>query len=228
MRPWPSTGRTSARDRPRPSSPSTRRTVACTSAPTTTVSGGAPCRPSLSTSQPARASTACRAAASAVKLAIVAPTTNAPALSAGRLERLERPAQRRRLDRGRRRRHHVERAVLIPGRGQPVRRHGDRQRAAVDEAEVAAARHRDRGRRADAVDLVEDVAGLAAVVGQRAAEGGQRGEGGGVGSDATAGDGLAVADAAPGGVEQQAGARKTLPLGGSSAIVCSSWQRVAA
>ena len=72
-------------------------------------------------------------------------------------QRVERPAQRRRLDRRRRRRHHVQRAVLIPGRGQPVRRDGHRQRAAVDEAEVAAARHRDRGRRAEAVELIEDV-----------------------------------------------------------------------
>ena len=57
--------------------------MAWTSAPTTTVTGGAPCRPSSSTFQPARASTAWRAAASAVKFAIVAPATNAPALSGG-------------------------------------------------------------------------------------------------------------------------------------------------
>ncbi|HEX7149266.1 MAG TPA: aminotransferase class V-fold PLP-dependent enzyme, partial [Actinomycetota bacterium] len=46
------------------------------SAPTTTSTGGAPRRPSLSTSQPAAASTWWRAAARPVKLAICPPVTN--------------------------------------------------------------------------------------------------------------------------------------------------------
>ena len=58
--------------------------VGWASAPTTTVTGGAPNSPCASTSHPARASTAWRAAASPVKLATVAPVTNAPPVSFGR------------------------------------------------------------------------------------------------------------------------------------------------
>ena len=54
------------------------------SAPAMTRIGGAPVKPCSSTSQSTRASTACRAAASALKLAIVAPVTKAPALPAGK------------------------------------------------------------------------------------------------------------------------------------------------
>ena len=221
MRPCPSTGSTNARERPRPSRPSTRRTVECTSAPTTTVTGGAPCSPSSSTFQPARASTACRAAASAVKLAIVAPTTKAPPLPAREVQRVERPAQRRRLDRRRRRRHHVERAVLIPGRGQPVRGDGHRQRTAVDEAEVAAAGHRDRGRRAEPVDLIEDVdAGRGRGRAARRRSRPAPAVGGGLGGDAAIGGGFAVADAAVGGVEEQSGGGKRFRAGLRVALSC--------
>ena len=48
------------------------------------VIGGAPNRPSDSTFQPARSSTAWRAAASAVKLEIVAPVTNPPVVPGGK------------------------------------------------------------------------------------------------------------------------------------------------
>ena len=58
--------------------------MTCVPAWVTTVTGGAPWRPSRSTSQPARARTAWRAAASAVKLAIVAPVTNPTLVPAGR------------------------------------------------------------------------------------------------------------------------------------------------
>ena len=76
-------------------------TDGCTSSPTITVIGGAPNRPSASTSQPARASTAWRAAASAVKLAIVAPVTKrrrraAAAGRTGRPASAARPARARR------------------------------------------------------------------------------------------------------------------------------------
>ncbi len=84
MRPWPSTGTRTARSRPSPSRPSDLVSVGCASSPTMTVSSGAPMRPSLSTSQPTSASTLCRAAASAVKLAIVAPVTKLAAQSCGR------------------------------------------------------------------------------------------------------------------------------------------------
>ena len=48
-----------------------------------TVTGGAPWRPCRSTSQPVLARTPCRAAASAVKLAIVAPVTKPTLVPAG-------------------------------------------------------------------------------------------------------------------------------------------------
>ena len=56
----------------------------CTSSPTITVTGGAPLRPRSSTSHPTRASTACRAAASAVRLATVAPVTKPATVVGGR------------------------------------------------------------------------------------------------------------------------------------------------
>jgi len=59
-------------------------TLVWTSSPTTTVSAGAPKSPSASTSQPCRASSACRAAARPVKFAIVAPVTNPASVPGGR------------------------------------------------------------------------------------------------------------------------------------------------
>ena len=102
MRPCPSTGTRTSRLRPKPSRPSALMSVGCASSPTTTVIGGAPNSPSASTSQPARASTAWRAAASAVKLAIVAPVTKAPAAARRAARRVEQPAQRDLLEHARR------------------------------------------------------------------------------------------------------------------------------
>ena len=86
IRPWSSDAirRTRSPSRPRPSIWSEAYTVTCVPAWVTTVTGGAPCRPCRSTSQPARASTPWRAAARAVKLAIVAPVTNPTLVPAGR------------------------------------------------------------------------------------------------------------------------------------------------
>jgi len=55
-----------------------KRTVAWTSSPTTTWTGGAPTSPRAAASQPARVSTASRAAARHAALAIVAPVTKPP------------------------------------------------------------------------------------------------------------------------------------------------------
>src|SRR4029077_5478710 len=71
------------RSRPRPTSPSALRIVACTSAPTTTVTLGAPTSPRAAASQPCRVSTASLAAARQVVFAIVAPVTKPPAVLAG-------------------------------------------------------------------------------------------------------------------------------------------------
>ena len=51
MRPWPSTGTRTRRLRPKPTRPSALISVGCASSPITTVIGGAPNRPSASTSQ---------------------------------------------------------------------------------------------------------------------------------------------------------------------------------
>ena len=84
IRPCSSAGTRIAVSRPRPSSRSALKTVACASAPTITRSGGAPASPCASTSQPARPSTALRAAASAVALAICAPVHRPAAVPSGR------------------------------------------------------------------------------------------------------------------------------------------------
>ena len=63
---------------PEPEVAQARSTAAWRSPPTTTVTGGAPNRPSTSTSQPACSSTWWRAAMRPVTLAICAPVTKAP------------------------------------------------------------------------------------------------------------------------------------------------------
>src|SRR6516225_1157853 len=83
IRPWPSAGSTRARSRPRPARPSALRTVVCTCAPTTTVTGGAPTRPWPAASQPYLVSTASLAAARQVVLAMVAPVTKPPPVPVG-------------------------------------------------------------------------------------------------------------------------------------------------
>ena len=67
-----------------------------------------------------------RAAASAVKLAIVAPVTSAPPQPAGQPEQVAHPLERDVLERRRGGRHHAQRDVLVPGARQPARRHGRR------------------------------------------------------------------------------------------------------
>src|SRR3569623_1806715 len=62
---------------------SPENTVACASAPISTLIGGAPNMPSASTSQPTRRNTSLRAAARHTKLATVAPVTNPTDASAG-------------------------------------------------------------------------------------------------------------------------------------------------
>src|SRR5206468_2486359 len=64
--------------------PSALYSVGCASALVITVIGGAPNNPSASTFQPTLASTAWRAAASAVMCATVVPVTKLPAASRGR------------------------------------------------------------------------------------------------------------------------------------------------
>ncbi len=71
------------RDLPRPSSARALSTLTCASSPITTSSSGAEKSPRASTSQPSRARSAWRAAASAVKFASVAPVTKPPAVPAG-------------------------------------------------------------------------------------------------------------------------------------------------
>src|SRR5260370_17303430 len=94
---WLTSGSLPARIRPCPSDPTIVTRLfpnparlsafsidACTSAPTTTSIGGAPNIPSSATSQPALFSNAYRAAASAVKFAVVAQVTSPPSQSAGK------------------------------------------------------------------------------------------------------------------------------------------------
>ncbi len=114
---------------------------------------GAPCKPSDSTSQPASASTWWRAAASAVKFAIIPPVTK-PTDALGReAEQVDDPAGRRLLDHRRRGRGDVEARVVVPAAREPVGGERGRVAPADDEAEVARAGNADeagprRGRRA--------------------------------------------------------------------------------
>ena len=75
IRPCSSAATRWTRPRPRPSIWSETKIVTWASSPVTIEIGGAPTRPSSSWFQPTRSSTRWRAAASAVKFAIVAPVT---------------------------------------------------------------------------------------------------------------------------------------------------------
>ncbi len=170
IRPCSSAATRIAVPRPRPSSRRALNTVACDSALVITRSAGAPARPRSSTSQPARASTALRAAASAVTLAICAPLTSPTPAPGGRPSScLAHPATVSSaaaaagdID--------LQAGVLVPGRRQPVRPDRDGQRAAGDEAEVARAGARDEPRLGGRRERVDDGDGVRALLGQRAAQ----------------------------------------------------------
>ncbi len=124
---------------------------------TTTWTAGAPKSPWASTSQPTRCSTAWRAAASAVKLATVAPVTNAPPQPAGQGECVQQPAQGDFFEGGGNRRGGEDSGVLIPGRSQPVRTQRGGQRAADDEAEEPWSGDAHGGRRTEFIEHADDV-----------------------------------------------------------------------
>ena len=114
--------------------------VACRSSPTTMRTGGAPCKPRAATSQPTSASTRCRAAASAVKLAIIPPVTNPTDAAGGSPSRSSDPAARDLFDHRGRGRGRVQAGVVVPTARQPVGRERGRVAAADDEPEVARSR----------------------------------------------------------------------------------------
>ena len=142
---------------PRPSIRSAISTELCTSAPTSTRTRGAPCRPSRSTSQPARSSTRYRAAARPEKLAMVAPGGPADAAARRQVQQLEQPAGRHVAQRGHRGRDLAQRRVLVPRAGQPVGAEGSRQGAADDEAEEPAGAHRHQARLRGGGQLLDDL-----------------------------------------------------------------------
>ena len=155
IRPCASTGTRTTLSRPNPTSESAFCTLACTSSPTTTVSGGAPNNPCASTSQPARANSACRAAASAEKFAAVAQVTNPPALCKGRWKISFSPPQRDVLERSIDGRSNHKTGVLIPRGGEPICGHRRRKRPAGHESKESSAGRCHGGRRADFIQFSE-------------------------------------------------------------------------
>ncbi len=207
MRPWPSTGTLSARLRPKPRMPSDLVSEGWASSPTTTVTGGAPISPCASTSQPARASTAWRAAASAHKLATVAPVTNAPAHSGGSCNTSS--SQRNATCSN----------TAVPGLtrcsalfwshalASQLRCQRDRQRTADHEAEEARAGHRHGGGRAELVEHAQREHRVASLRGQRHVERGQARNGVGARGDRARIQAVEVARGARAGVAQQVSGR---------------------
>src|SRR6184192_3608563 len=167
MRPWPSTGTRITRSRPRPTSVSALRTLTCTSSLTTTVIGGAPNKPLVSTFQPRRASRACRAAASPEKFACV-----------------EQPAHRHLFQPRGDGREGDNPRVLIPRRREAARRHGRRERPADHEPEEAPTRRGHGGGRSDLVEQGDHLRRVGRTLGERLVEPRQVGEGLGRRSDA--------------------------------------------
>ena len=87
IRPWASVATRTTRSCPSPRNCSAEKTLVCASSPISTGIGGAPNSPLASTSQPARRSTAPRAAARHTKFATVAPVTKPTDASRGRSSR---------------------------------------------------------------------------------------------------------------------------------------------
>ena len=85
-------------------------------------------------------------------------------------EQLAQPLEHDLLDDARARRRPDQAGVLIPGRGEPVRGDGDRQRAPDDEAEEPARRHRHDPRLGRFDQLGDDLRRVGCVLRQRAAE----------------------------------------------------------
>ena len=88
----------------------------------------------------------------------------------GQPEQLPQPLERDLLDDAGTRRRSDQAGVLIPGRREPVGGDGSRQRAADDEAEEAARRHRHDPRLGRLDQLGDDLRRVRRVLGQRAAE----------------------------------------------------------
>ena len=147
-----------------------RCTDTCTSSPTTTRRRGAPCRPSASTSQPARRSSSWRAAASAVKFAMWQPVTKPTLAPAGSPSRSISQRAGHLLDDRCRGRHDVQAGVLIPRRGEPFGGDRRRQRAAGHEPEVARTRGGHEAWLGGARERVDDVRRIDRIGRQRAAE----------------------------------------------------------
>ena len=155
---------------PMPSSRSDRSIVAWRSSPASTRTGGAPVSPSASTSQPASASTRCRAAASATVFAPCAPVVMPNDASPGRPSRsLIHPADHR-LRRGRGRRADGVERHLVPAGREHVGLRGGVERPADDEPEVARPGGRDEPRLDGRDELLDHRLGIGALVRQRAAE----------------------------------------------------------
>ncbi len=111
--------------------------VACRSSPTTTRTRGAPCRPWAATSQPAPASTRCRADGERGEVGHH-PAGDEPDGRRGReTEQVEEPPARDLLDHGRGGRGRVQTGVVVPTARQPVGRERGGVAAADDEPEVA-------------------------------------------------------------------------------------------
>ena len=153
-----------------PGSAAPRRRWSCRSAPTSTVIRGAPVRPSVSRSQPARVSTSCRPAARPVKLAIVAAGHEPDVGRRRQLEQVEQPGGRDLLGGGRAGRHEAHAGVLVPGADQPVRGQCRGQGAADHPAEEPAGRDRHQRGLDMAGEQVDDVGRVGGAVGQLAAE----------------------------------------------------------
>ncbi len=114
--------------------------MTCVPAWVTTVTGGAPCRPCRSTSQPAARQHAVAGGGQGREVGHRGAGHEPDARAGGQAEQLDQPAAGDLLgDRGRRR-EDVQAGVLVPGRGQPVGAERGRQAAADHEAEVARAR----------------------------------------------------------------------------------------
>ena len=138
IRPCSSAATRWTRPRPRPSIWSETKTVTWASSPTHDVDRRRP-EQARAPRRPSRASrrTAWRAAARAVKLAIVAPVVNPHDVPGRQAEQLDQPACCDLLGDRRGRREHVQAGVLVPGAREPVGRQGRRLAAADDEPEVA-------------------------------------------------------------------------------------------
>ena len=153
------------------------RTEAWTSSPTTTVRGGAPKRPSDSTSQPARAQQRMAGGGQGGEVRHGSPGDHRAAGAFRQAKHLACPFERNLFQGDGRGRLHKKRCILIPGAHHPTGGERGGQTTAVHETEEAASGFGNGGRRSVLLEQIEHFFARAGTLRQQLAQNIESGHG---------------------------------------------------